>query len=672
VASYVKMTNSSAWIVIVAVVILFCCGCLLLLGGGALVLYRYGLTVGNPLALFVPGTATPPVTVTRPPVGAGAERTLSLLENIVVPENDLPDLACRLQDRCNLPLTVAPPKQPYQVGAQEKFWVTNVDTNENFQVDATLRYITPHVYFWVQDGVRYQEDDLKALAETFESKIYPTDREFFGSEWTPGVDGDPHIYILYARGLGYSLAGYFSSADEYTPQVHKYSNAHEMFLFNADNMSLSSPETYGTLAHEFQHMIHWYQDRNETSWINEGFSVLAEFLNGYSVGFDHLFMLNPDLQLTDWSPDPGANGPHYGASFLFLNYFLNRFGDKATQALVKDPENGLVSVDDTLKQIGATDPQTGQPIKADDIFSDWVVTNYVDDSSVGDGRYVYQNYAQAPQARPTETISNCPHSESDRVHQYGADYIRITCSGDYNLHFEGSTVTGLLPADPHSGDFVFWSNKGDESDMTLTHSFDFSGRSGPITLDYWAWYDVEKDYDYVYVETSTDGKQWQLVRTPSCTTDDPSGNSYGCAYNAMSGGGSSAQWIQQQVDLSQYAGQTVQVRFEYVTDAAVNGEGFMLDDVSIPAIGYQADFENGDGGWQTQGFARVENVLPQTFRLALILQGRTTTVQRLPLTADQTADVQLRLGGDVRSATLAVSGTTRFTREQATYSIEIK
>jgi immune inhibitor A len=148
--------------------------------------------------------------------------------------------------------------------------VTNVNTNENFQVEATLQYVTPHVYFWVQNGVNYDEDELQALADEFETKMYPTNREFFGSEWSPGIDGDEHIYILYARGLGMSIAGYFSSADQVPPQAHEYSNAHEMFLFNADNTDLGDEFTYGVLAHEFQHMIHWYQDRNETSYLNEG------------------------------------------------------------------------------------------------------------------------------------------------------------------------------------------------------------------------------------------------------------------------------------------------------------------------------------------------------------------------------------------------------------------
>ena len=34
-------------------------------------------------------------------------------------------------------------------------------------------------------------------------------------------------------------------------------------MMNADNVSLDDPYIYGTMAHEFQHMIHWYRDRNE-------------------------------------------------------------------------------------------------------------------------------------------------------------------------------------------------------------------------------------------------------------------------------------------------------------------------------------------------------------------------------------------------------------------------
>lgn len=562
------------------------------------------------------------------------------------------------------------PSGPFKVGAKQKIWVTNTDNANSFQVDATLQYLTDHAYFWVEDGTNYSTDEAKKLVDTFENKIYPTDREFFGSEWTPGVDNDPHIYLVYAHGIGGSVAGYFSSPDEYSPDAHKYSNAHEMFVFNADNSPLSDTYTYGVLAHEFQHMIHWKQDRNETSWINEGFSEVAVLLNGYysSGGNASTYINDTDIQLNDWGSDPGSNGPHYGSAFMFLAYFLDRFGKEATQQLVHDQANGMESVDDVLTNIKATDPVTNQPILADDFFMDWAATNYLMDGSVGDGRYNYQKYQSDTKASASATITNCPNTLSGNVHQYGVDYISISCSGKHTLHFEGETLAKLLPVDPNSGKYAFWSNKGDESDMLLTHDFDFSKVSGTVTLQYQMWHDLEKDYDYVFVEASTDGgKTWKIIKTPTCTDTNPSGNSYGCGYNGATDG-----WQEEKVDLSDYAGKKVQIRYEYVTDAAVNGEGFMLDDVSIPEINYSTDFETDDGGWVAAGFTRIENALPQTFRLALILKGNKTTVQTVTVNPDQTADVDLDFGGDTSEATLIVTGTTRFTRITTNYTIQIK
>ena len=299
---------------------------------------------------------------------------------------------------------------------------------------------------------------------------------------------------------------------------------------------------------------------------------------------------------------------------------------------------------------------------------DWVVTNYLLDENVADGRYIYHNYANASQTFATEFVSDCPTGQMGRaVKQYGVDYIQINCSGDYTLRFEASTVARLLPQDPYSGSYAFWSNKGDESDMTLTREFDFSSVSGPITLSFRAWYDLEEDYDYIYFEVSEDGEIWQIITTPSGTHEDPSGNSYGWAYNNVTDG-----WIQEDIDLSEYARKKIFVRFEHVTDAAVNGEGMLIDDVSVDAINYFTDFESGDDGWTADGFVRVQNVLPQTFRLALIKQGPTTTVEMIPVNEDQTAEIPISIGGDVDSVTLVVSGTTRFTREEASYTVEIR
>ena len=139
--------------------------------------------------------------------------------------------------------------------------------------------------------------------------------------------------------------------------------------------------------------------------------------------------------------------------------------------------------------------------------------------------------------------------------------------------------------------------------MRLTREFDFRDTTGPISFNYHLWYDLEEDYDYVFLEASTNGEDWRIIRTPSSTADNPSGNSYGWGYNGLSGG--SGVWIEENVDLSSYAGEVVQLRFEYITDAAVHGEGLLLDTLSIPEIGYSSDFESDDGGWTAEGFVRI-------------------------------------------------------------------
>ena len=350
---------------------------------------------------------------------------------------------------------------------------------------------------------------------------------------------------------------------------------------------------------------------------------------------------------------------------MFVKYFLDRFGDKATQAVVGDLRNSMDSIDGVLKDLNIIDPLTNTLIQADDVVSDWASANYLQDPGVGDGRYAYKDYSDAPKFQETESIDRCPSDWQDRtVNQYGVDYIRISCRGKYNLKFEGAQEVGVFPADPHSGAYAFWSNKGDGSDMMLTQTFDFTKVSGPLTMNYWTWYDLEDKFDFVYLEASENGEDWTILTTPSCTTDNPTGNSYGCGYTGANNG-----WVQQKVDLSNFAGKNVQLRFEYVTDAAVNGEGFMLDDIAIPEINYGSDFEKDNGGWEPSGFVRIQNQLPQTYLVSIIHENGNTTVERLTLNPDQTLNLPVDLQNDV---ILTVSGSTRFTLQLANYRFSIQ
>jgi hypothetical protein len=581
-----------------------------------------------------------------------------------LPQRDIRLLAERLRKTGPIPEVVHETPPTYQIGDKHTFWVGNVDTMEHVQITAVLRYETPHLYMWVEEGLSYSESALARSAEQFESSTYATNRAFFGSEWIPGVDNDPHLHILHSTGrrMGSSVAGYYSSADEYSRLANPYSNEREMFYVSLDGLRPGTSYYDGVLAHEFQHMIHWANDRNEETWLNEGCSELAAYLNGYDPGgFDWLFVADPDVQLTTW-PELGSAAAHYGGSYLFVAYFLGRFGEDAMQRVVGHPDNGTAGFDAVLADYGLT---------FDDVFADWLVANYVDNLAVASAdtkaRYTYPDHLVGPVALDA-IHDDYPVERRSAVHQYAADYVELTGEGNLLIAFQGNTRAKLVPREAHSGQYAWWSNRGDDSDAMLTRALDLRSLSS-ATLQVWMWYDIEEDWDYAYVEISTDGGlTWDVLTGPSSTTSNPNGNSFGPAYTGQSDG-----WIEERFDLGAYAGHEVLLRFEYVTDDAVNRTGWLIDDVRIPELGYDDDMESDTGEWQADGFVYSDNQVSQRYRVQLITMGR--TFQVLPMSLDETQRGQLELqglGGDVSSAVLVISAIAPVTTEVAGYEYTIQ
>jgi hypothetical protein len=618
--------------------------------------------------IATPDVPDPTPNIVREPATDLTAETARLLEESVIPPRDLHELAIRLSGLpANTPLTINPAGSPdYPVGTTRVFHVSNTDTDTQFDINATLHYKTEHVYMWVEDGISFDQQDLAEAAEYFEQNTYPTNRSFFGSEWSPGVDNDPHVSILHARGLG-SVGGYYSSSDEFVSAVREDSNEMEMFYISMDYEVINGEDYHSVLAHEFQHMIHWYNDRNEPTWLNEGFSELAAYLNGFDPGSYAVasFAGRPDNQLNDIDYDAPDGFASYGAGYLFASYFLDRYGPDATQTLVSHPDNGFAAVDVVLESLG-----TGTT--HEDLFADWTIANLLDDTSLSAGQHGYQQINPPNFQVETQLGSyDYPAVREATVRQYGVDYIELHGETPLSLSFVGSTQVRLVDTEAHSGQYLWWSNRGDDSDMTMTRAFDLSGMDS-ATLEFWTWYDIEENWDYAYVQVSTDdGQTWEILTTPSGTPTNPNGNSFGWAYTGMSGTKGSADWILEQVDLTPYAGQQVLIRFEYITDDAVNRPGFVVDDIAIPEIGYSSDFEDGTDGWEAEGFVRHANALPQRFVVQMVLFGSETTVQRLELAEDQTGQWQVPLGGDIDRAIISVSGIAPVTTEPASYHYEV-
>ena len=96
------------------------------------------------------------------------------------------------------------------------------------------------------------------------------------------------------------------------------------------------------------------------------------------------------------------------------------------------------------------------------------------------------------------------------------------------------------------------------------------------TLSFDINYSIESNYDYGYVDVSTDGGTlWTTVAGNITTTSNPNGNNRGNGFTGSSGG-----WVNAVFPLTGYFGQEVLLRFAYITDQSLTGTGITIDNIS--------------------------------------------------------------------------------------------
>jgi hypothetical protein len=650
-----------------------------------------------PAAIDAP-TATPrPIErAPLPAQSAATSSTLEIIQSAIVPREDLAELAVRFKG-------VAPeqarvecktPAKGYDVGDTREFTLSNEDDNSRFNITAELRYKTRNVYMWVEqtpNSVDIDRNALRRAADMFDSRILPASRAFFGDEARPGVDCDPRLYILHATGIGSTVGGYFSSPDGYPRAVREDSNEAEMFVVNAEpgyNGSNPGSRNYmSTLAHELQHMISYNQVHAPELWLEEGAAQLAERINGYAdeVATVYAFANNPGTQLNTWSESSAAeNSAHYGGAFLFWSYLYDRFGEEATRLVARLPGRDLQSLMRSLAAQGIVNPDTGRAYTFEDLFADFVIANYMGRQAVEGGapnRFSYADTDVPPLSTEGDLNSaDYPYEREAQVSQFGTHYYQLRGNAPIVVTFTGSTAVPLLPMAGADGP-VWWSNRADASNPRLTREVDLRDVAR-ATLNFRTWYRLERDYDYAYVSVSADGgRTWQVLTTTACLTTNPNGANLGCGMTGPSGAEDTGapEWVDESVDLTAYAGRQILLRFEMVTDAGVNREGIVIDDIEIPELDYRDS--GADDGWTAEGFVRIdtldgESLLPQAWRAQVILFGNDgkARLARVPLTAGNAGALTIDLGkeGAVKRAVLAVSAATLVTTEPGSYRLTIR
>jgi hypothetical protein len=556
-----------------------------------------------------------------------------------------------------VPVRSSPPVE--DVGTSKPFWTYDFAAKKNLRITATLRIQTEHAKWWVQDDIAVDLVGLRQNASFFETSIYPTNRRLYGSEWSPGIDGDPRVNVMLARIPG-AAAGYFSSTDVLPLWVNEFSAEREIVYLN----SMSSKASWNsTIAHEFCHMIEYGRGKRSSVWFNEGHAQLCEQANGFPFQFAQTFLRLPDTQLNDWA-DLEQSTAHYGTANLFLEFLRQQAGgDALINAFIDKGIDTEADLDTVLKARG----QKG----LDELYANFVAANAFIGSTSVDPATSYPNSLSSVRTAATATDQDrltTGNKLATSVHNYAARYVELP-RGSISVKFNGGVRTKLLPTDPHSGSAMWWSDRADGLDSRLTRTVDLSKATRP-TLSFWTWYEIEKDYDYGYVAVSTDnGQHWATLPAPATTKEDPNGTNLGNGFTANSGGGEKSSWVQQTVDLSAYAGKQVMVRFEYVTDGAMSLHGFAVDDIEIPGL-FTDDAES-DGGWQADGFVRSTNLVAQRYVVQLLrFTDKGATVDRR-IVESGTLQLDVDASSDRKAPLLSVTGIAVRTTQPVPFEVAV-
>jgi hypothetical protein len=345
---------------------------------------------------------------------------------------------------------------------------------------------------------------------------------------------------------------------------------------------------------------------------------------------------------------------HYQAAYLFLRYVAERAGGwDALPRLFASCARG----ESLFNGFFTREPVTSD---MDTVFGDWVVANLLQDPAVLDGRYAYGGGGGLHAAATGTLASQTPFLGA--VPQYAANYVELP-PGPGTVTFSGDTDVALLGTNVDGG--VWWSNRGDSMDTRLTRALDLRG-VGEATLTFRAWYDLEDQFDFVYLSASNDGgRTWRVLPGVQSRADGATGNNFGVGWTGSSGGA----WIDEAVDLTAFAGDDVVVRFEYVTDQSYNGHGFALRDVQVAAIGLQQPGAV-DSGWTPEGWVRVDAPVPEDWHLRVVRwTSNGPLVEPLTVAADGTAT--FALDETATRQVLVIAPTAPRTLVQGNYSVAV-
>ena len=474
---------------------------------------------------------------------------------------------------------------------------------------------------WEYDEHIITVQQLEYMREDFDLNMYPTLTSIYGfpdsrPDVEPADEDADKIWILifnikdwayYVEEAEWYIAGYFSGSvsaqedkniihiDTYNWEDRVGSDADRPFLYE------------GTIAHEFEHLIHSDIDQDEPSWVDEGLADLAGFFCGYGHSAGHIanYLVNhPYTSLTFW----GSGLEDYGASYLFALYLYEKFGEaEFITDLVNEQANGIEGIQNTLDA-------WGYEITFDEIYDDWTIAVYFDDVVLG-SPYGFDTLDIGTEEHTwgysiNWAITHMHFTGDGKPYPYNAPIDFESLFGPimpYTTHYfpfgaSTPTVDAYLEGDvlsgpgPYSGELAWYSDVGAWAWRAFYQTFAIPDNGVDTKLKFMTYYEIEDDWDYGYVEVyDSDTGKWTTLEdlNGNTVTNDPYGQDnpnvpdgrepkdYVAAgeWNAFTS--LSEGWIPIEMDLTPFAGHEIDLYFTSWQDGAFTYQGMYVDNIEI-------------------------------------------------------------------------------------------
>ena len=231
------------------------------------------------------------------------------------------------------------------------------------QIQVSAMHVTANSAVLIENGQSVSSTTLNNIGSTWETTIFPTNTNYFGS--APDVDNNCQIEIvIYAIDGGANIGGYFMPG---------MSSVREIIYVDIDDLSWRNT----ILAHEFEHLLHNARDPFEYAWIDEGNADMAAFLcfgaSNTIIGHANQWTTNASASVRWWN----QRLADYGAGFMFMLFLADNLGGgSAIRQLVGDTLTGGAGIVDLAQTLGPTGTPIGTTMS--DIFANFTASVTLD------------------------------------------------------------------------------------------------------------------------------------------------------------------------------------------------------------------------------------------------------------------------------------------------------